>query len=141
MSEPTRGFFRPRRGGLHVSIVAAATLTWTDMPAAATEFLGNSARRVFADLTDMTSVRFFVLFTVAGAAGSVLRLQYTTDLSGAAGWTTIGADQAISGASGLYVTAAATLPAAIGAALLRVEGQVGNAAADPTFTQVGAMFS
>jgi len=135
----TRGSFGLFSASSHVMITAGAASTWTDMPLAATEYLGNTIRRIFADLTGRTSIRFFAGYSVAGFAGSVLRLQYTTDLTGAIGWTNLSGDLPIDvAAPAVQIRAADAIPAAAqGPVLVRVQGAGGNAVIDPVFVEVG----
>lgn len=110
---------------------------WTNMPAALTDY--DARLRAFADLTNMEEVRFQCAVGVAGAATAFLRLQYTTDLTGATGWTTLVSNSIA--AVGFVLGSWTALPAgAKGPVLLRFAGEGGNAAADPNFGSVMAHF-
>ncbi len=54
----------------------AALTSQTNAPSAVTEFTG-SRRRLFVDLTHATEFRSVISVTVAGAAGTVFRMQYS----------------------------------------------------------------
>ena len=70
-----------------VNILTVPTgLKWSAQPAAATEFCNTTSYRWRANLTNYSTVRLTAQILTAGAASSALRLQYTTDLTGASGW-------------------------------------------------------
>lgn len=114
---------------------------WTNMPAAPTELLGLTSMRIQTNLTGYTQVRFAVGTQVAGAANSFLWLQYSTDNStftNACGST---CPEVNTGAAGSKWTAWQTMNGTMAAdVLLRVMGQAGDAAADPTFNEVYCEF-
>jgi hypothetical protein len=61
---------------------AYSTQSWTSMPAALTEFNGNTQGRTKADLASATQARLVVhMMSTAGAASAELRAQYSTDAS------------------------------------------------------------
>jgi hypothetical protein len=55
--------------------------TWTDMPAALTEFEGATRTRQHVDLSGYLKARLVVNVVTAGAANAKLRIQYSTDLT------------------------------------------------------------
>ena len=125
----------------HVIFTIAATGgidVWTNQPSATTEFPGSTARRVQADLQRATEGRLSVNMGVAGASGSTLAAQYSTDggstwayLDGSAGPTV--AISAVDNAVGSWVNLASGAKADV---LLRLVGAGGNATADPSFRRV-----
>ena len=118
-------------------VLRATAETWSSMPAAATEFLGATSRRVPVDLTGRNFVRWWVGMSVAGAAGSTLKLQATTDLTGATGWTDLTGTVAIN-ATGLQLSAWTAIPDALKAfVLIRPQGAGGNGSTSPAFTGMG----
>jgi hypothetical protein len=120
------------------------TNIWTNMPAAATELLGVVYYRKVVDLTDCTEFRITADLFVAGVAGSDLHLEYTTDITGATGWTDAGtqATQEIDiGSTGYRTGTWTSLDASARASvLLRFIGTSGNATADPFITNLNAEF-
>jgi hypothetical protein len=62
-----------------IPILIAAATTWSNMPAALTELLGNAVRRQIRDLQQFTQFRFHVNVIAAGLAGSKLGVQYSLD--------------------------------------------------------------
>jgi len=61
---------------------AYSTQAWTSMPLALTEFNSNTQGRIKVDLTNATQARLIVhTMSTVGAAGSELRVQYSTDES------------------------------------------------------------
>lgn len=108
--------------------LASGVNSWTNQPAAQTEFLGLTHYRVKADLSDMDKVRLSARIVTAGVAGAVLGVQYSTDEST---WLPL-----TSGASlasiGTAVSTWLDIPAgAKGDVFLRLGGQGGDAVADP----------
>lgn len=114
--------------------------TWTDMPSAVTEFLGSTAGRIKYDLTPFSQARLVVrMAAVAGAAGSELRVQYSTDdstytnyLDGSTGPSTVITTNNTTFA-GAWVTIVAAARADV---FLRVVGAGGDGVADPVFGTV-----
>jgi hypothetical protein len=111
------------------------------MPAAKASLFGVG-RQQTADLTNFTQARVAVCMDAAGAAGSQIAIQYSTD--GGSSWKYLDdtADGAIGSAtpkvsiaaSGAAVSAWMTLAAAARADVrLRVVGDTGDGAADPSF--------
>jgi hypothetical protein len=108
--------------------------TWTNQPAALTE---TPQTRLSANLALYNEVRLSMNITVAGVSGALLRLQYTTDLSGATGWTYLnggtGPEIAI-GSTGIKTSPWATIVTLARAeVLLRLVGINGNGNVDPAF--------
>lgn len=113
--------------------MAVGANTWTNQPAALTEFLGLLHHRVKADLTDTDKVRLCARVSTAGATGATLKAQYSTDESA---WSDLTGTVAID-STGTKATAWADVPAgAKGDVFLRLVGQGGNATADPVLGSV-----
>lgn len=116
---------------------------WTNMPAAETEHIGTL--RSYADLTLFESYQLGIsMASAVGYAGSVIRIKYTTDLTGAGGWTTMdsAADVPIDGTTyryslgevGVIPTSARTQ------VLIGVFGQGGDGVVDPMISSITAHF-
>jgi hypothetical protein len=123
-------------GNNDITIQATAT-TWTNMPAADTEFAGTSYR-TWVNLSQASEFRFIMRVPVAGAGTADCRVQYATSDSGP--W----ANLAASGTGELSIGSAGTLATsyadiAVGAktdVIVRVMCKDGNATADPQFRNV-----
>ena len=116
---------------------------WVNQPAGSTEIWGLSRGRKLVDLTHLTEYFFSTeVFNPAGAAGAVLNLEYTTDLTGASGWTSMaGGTLSLAAANAWVNTGWVTVPTGAKAVvLLRVVGSGGNGSADPKVTNVAAQF-
>ena len=118
---------------------AYATQVWTDMPAALTEFNGNTQGRIKCDLTLATQARLVAkIMSTPGVAGSELRAQYSTDetnwfyLDGAAG-PAVAVNVANSTAISPWVTLA---PGAKADVFVRVVGIGGDGGTDPSFGNI-----
>lgn len=116
----------------------ANLVTWTNMPAALTEFAGLASTRVRGgDWTRFTQIRISCLVFTAGTAGAVLYMQYSTDNSS---WNTLTTNQLsiATGSSAIPMTAWEAIPtgAQIDAPYLRWVGSGGDAAADPILGQL-----
>jgi hypothetical protein len=121
---------------------APGAAEWSNQPNASTELWGGTTQhRRLLDLTNETQYDFVVEVRQAGTAGAVLNLEYTTDLTGATGWTSM-AGGTISLAAVAWVrTGWVSVPAGAKAVvLLRVMGSGGNGAADPQFSSLVAHF-
>lgn len=119
--------------------------SWANMPAAMTELYGNPARRNKFDATNMTQVRIVVhMGGTAGAAGSVLAPQYSTDGTNwyfPDGTTTICCSTSISSAYTTTESAWANLAAGAKAdAYWRIVGANGDGVIDPEFEIISIMF-
>lgn len=87
----------------------------TAVPAALTEWQGNTRWRTEVDLRNYTSVELVTWVMGAGSANAKMRYQYTADLTGASGWAyldgTSGPSLSLAAAgsarSQVYLTAAA----------------------------------
>ncbi|MGH7196846.1 MAG: carbohydrate binding domain-containing protein [Candidatus Saccharimonadales bacterium] len=107
---------------------------WTNMPAALTEFLGQTSSRTKFDLSDAAQVRLVANVKTAGATGSELRVQYSTDqstwnyLDGGTGPSTVIDTTGLKVSSWVTVTGGAKSDV-----FLRVVGITGDAIADPEF--------
>jgi len=130
-------------GGYAHVIIGGATFIFTNMPAAVTELPSAGARRSYADLSHYTSCRAFVTYNIAGFAGSVLRVQYTTDLTGVAGWADLTPNVAIDGSPNtLGLSAIGAIPTgARRPVLMRIVGEGGDAVVDPSFIEFGVVFT
>ena len=106
---------------------------WPAQPAAVTEFCGASTSyRWRANLTSYSTIRLTAQIVSAGAATAALRLQYTTDTTGATGWDYL---DGVSGPSvtindsGVTVSATVSIATAAKAdVLLRLVGINGDGA-------------
>ena len=124
----------------------AATITWTNMPVAITEFNALTRHRQGMDLTNYTQVRIVVNVMVAGAATpALIALQYSID-SGVT-WNYLDSTGANTGpnanisSTGLKVGSWVTIDSTAQADVwLRVIGVSGDAAADPQFGSIAAQF-
>jgi hypothetical protein len=106
---------------------ACGTNTWTNQPAALTEFLGTTVHRVKAELTDADKLRLCARVNVAGSAGSVLGVQYSLDESV---WTTL--TTVAMSSTGTKVSAWVDVPdEAKTDVFLRLAGQANNSTGDP----------
>jgi parallel beta-helix repeat protein len=115
-----------------ITFLAASSVTWSSMPAALTELLGNTRQRVKVDLTNATQMRLLANISTAGAAGSELRVQYSTDQSS---WNYVDAATGPSVAidsTGLQVSSFITIDAgAKSDVFLRIIGINGNGSTSP----------
>lgn len=109
-----------------------ASTTWTNMPAAATEFIGNP--RTMYDLTHADEVRIVVCVGVATANGATLTIQYSTDETN---WSDLTPASPNLNSTGCKNGEWGVVPAgAKSDVFLRILGQGGNGAADPQFRLV-----
>lgn len=114
--------------------LAAGTNTWTNQPAALTEFLGGTMHRAKLEFSDVSKIRFSARVNTQGVSGAVLFLQYSTDESS---WSTLATNQVSLLGTGTKVTAWEDLPAgAQGDVFVRIVGQGGNGTADPVIGNV-----
>lgn len=114
---------------------------WTNMPAALTEFLGQTNRRISLDLSIYTQWSLQAGVGVVGFAGSILGLQGSRD--GGTTWSSLDDDvvNAMSTATiaidvlGLRTTAFVSIHSnfRISGVIVRIVGSGGNATADPAF--------
>lgn len=125
--------------GLHFTSIEmyGTHAQWADMPAAATEFLAIPCRkriRTEGYAQAMSSVEVIG----AGAAGAVLRSEYTLDLTGASGWAALVGENMSIAASGVVVTNWVTLPTAAKdrEVLVRIMGESGDGVADPSVARI-----
>lgn len=106
--------------------------TWTNMPAAQTEFLGNDARRTEIDLSQMQEVRLLTGITVAGAAAAKIWVQYSINL---VDWISLEAAGAMENSIAVTgLTVSAWFPIALAArrvVTLRYMGSGGDGILDP----------
>lgn len=123
------------RGNERVIPLYSASTAWA-VPSAQTEFLGGTTRRLSVDLRRMHYCRISRGMSAAAAAGSTINIQFTTDLTGATGWTdlspTVNAD-----AANYAVSSVGSIPSAARTdVLLRIVGQGGNGTTSGTFQTV-----
>lgn len=109
-----------------------AGLIWPGPGASLAEFCESTNYRFRANLTNAATARLVATVVTAGGTGSVLRAQYTTDLTGATGWAYLdgsaGPSVAID-ATGTAVSSSVTLATAAKAdVLLRLVGLNGDGA-------------
>jgi hypothetical protein len=120
-------------------VAGYATITWTSMPAALTEFNAAARGRIKVDLTNATQARLIVhMMSTAGSANAELRAQYSTDdssfsyMDGATGPSV-----AINAANVTLVSSWVNLAAGAKAdVFLRVVGINGDGATSPTFGNI-----
>jgi hypothetical protein len=121
-------------------ITDAAAQAWTNQPAALTEFRGLTVFRQYANLETVSRIRLIARVETAGAPGSELRLQYSTDGNT---WNYLsGTDspKVSIAAVGLIQGAEVTIAAAARKAVqLRLVGINGNGTADPAFGTIEAI--
>lgn len=115
-------------------IAQGTAVTWTAMPAAETEFNGSTRQRIWADLTHANEVRLVARVPTTGAAGSQLKVQYSTDNGStwAADLLSIPID--VVGTAANAKSAWTALPLGAKAdVLLRLVGTGGDGVANPSF--------
>lgn len=106
-----------------------ASVTWTNMPNAATEFTGLP--RTKYDLTHSDQVRLVVCVGVATAAAATLKIQYSTDQ---AAWSDLTSTLGSLNSTGAKAGAWENVPAGAKAdVFLRVQGAGGDGTLDPQF--------
>lgn len=133
----TRDFPDLVQGEGETIALCAGNNSWP-VPSAETEFLSGPTRRTLADLTDRNYYRWYVGVSTAASAGSVMKLQYTTDLSGASGWTDLTGTQAVSTSGAFNVSAWAAIPSAAKAlVLIRMVASGGDGSTSANFTNIG----
>jgi hypothetical protein len=116
---------------------AAAAIQWTNMPAAATEFLGLTIHRHGASLQKIEEVRLIVNVIVAGVAGSGLRAQYSQDNVTFNPFVAPNDPQVIIDSVGMKRSAWFALPIdAKKDAVIRIIGGGGNGVVDPQFGSI-----
>jgi hypothetical protein len=115
-----------------------ANITWTNQPAALTEFTGATRYRLYFDLTSAHEARLVAHIATAGAAAASLRVQYSLD--GGVSWNYLGDVSGPSlgiGSAGTFASPWVSLePAARTDCLLRLVGINGNGVADPVFGRI-----
>ncbi len=133
-------------GTLRVTMFAGNSVTWTNMPAAAAIFAGNTSYIQKADLTNFTQCRLLVNKTsVAGAAASILEIEYSTTYTQTAASylsiSTVPATVAVNVANEYRDSGWQTLVAGAKAdVFLAVIGSGGNGTLDPQFGHVVVEF-
>ena len=125
-----------------VTLFAAGSVIWTNMPAAPTEF---GLFRTQFNLTYFSSCRMAIQTVVAGTANSHLFAQVSTD--GGTTWTALGAAGTTSPAVSMFTTGTVgTSPwVAIKTGyrtdvILRTLGSGGDGAIDPQISHIGIQF-
>ncbi len=123
-----------------ISLLLGVQQTWTNLPAASTELLSGVLYRPILDLTRFSEIALYVRRgSGVAVAGMVFDLEYTSDLTGATGWTAVGMALATPAASTLYnsLGSPTTLPAgAKGIRLWRAVASGGDGVLDPTIFSV-----
>jgi hypothetical protein len=120
---------------VNIPLMAMGTAaTWTSMPAADTEIMGSTRQRVWSDLSNAVEARLTLRVATAGATGSTIRAQYSTD--NGATWADLGTSVAID-VTGTNANAKSGWVALPGAAktdvLIRLMGLGGDGATSPSF--------
>jgi len=128
---------------IEMSSVAINGGIWTNLPAAETVFMGSTTKGIRKfDATLATQYRIVVWQTVAGYAGSDIRLQYSLD--GSTNWTNAdaaGTELDVGTGTGLKATALLDLVAgAKGYYWFRLLGKQGNGTIDPAWSEVKVEF-
>jgi hypothetical protein len=119
----------------HSLCMSTGNVTWTNMPAAATELFGLTHRRAKKDLTDVHKVRLVARVSTPGSVNAVLRAEYSVDESAWQSLTT--STLSIATPAGTKASAWDELPAgARGDVFIRVMGQSGDGTADPVVGNV-----
>lgn len=118
---------------------------WTNMPAAFTEFDGLTNSREYVNLSAFREVRFSVGVQVASAASAFLLVQYSTAASNGSAWTNLAGSQSpivnIGSTGATKTTGWVTFNSSAQAdVLLRIVGQNGDGALDPTFPVIMCEF-
>lgn len=131
----------PNLRGPSRSVFLTAGATWTNMPAALTEFNGGTTARQFLDLRPFRFARLSAnVGSVAGNTAAELRVQYSLNggstwayLDGSAGPAVVVDDDASWQVSNFVAIADA---AKVESALVRLVGITGDGAIDPVFGAV-----
>lgn len=128
-------------GGVNIPLLSPGNaLTWLLQPLAVTELLGGQAGRLQADMSSMLTGRLIANVSIAGAASSALKVQFSTNAGtawtdlfqgNAGGTAAVGVNVATAGTrvggwKFLNVTACADV-------LLRAVGLGGNGITGPAF--------
>ena len=113
-----------------VTLVGAST-TWTNMPSAATEFMGTP--RTKYDLTNADNVRIVANVGVIGNTGATLKIQYSTDETNWFDLTGTVTVDVLNTRVGAWVAVPA---GAKGDVFVRILGAGGNGVIDPQFRLV-----
>ena len=128
-------------------LLSVGGLTWTNQPAALTEFAGVQSRRSHADLRNAVDFRFFMqVVTASLVTAANLFLQFSTD--GGANWANAEAGGTTNGhlssaSAGAKISPWVPLHASakVDGVLLRAAGTAGtDSTGDPGFGHVGAYF-
>jgi hypothetical protein len=117
-------------------LLNVGNVTWTNMPAAATEFLGVVHRRARVLLADTDRIRLVARVSTLGSANAVLRAEYSLDESA---WSTLTPDLAIGGGSaGTRTSSWGDVPAEAKNqdVVVRLMGESGNGTADPVLGNI-----
>lgn len=122
---------------VHIMNSGTATQNFASMPAVDTEW--NKRLRRVENFADYTSCRLIAYVVGSGSAGSSFFIEYTTDLSGATGWTALGATLAVDSTSNDAPNIGSTVSIPTGAKttiLIRVMGTGGNGSSSPSFSNM-----
>lgn len=144
----------PNNAGPRMEVHLTAGATWTDMPAALTEFNGATSGRKRVDLRPFNFARLSAnVGATAGAANAILQVQYSLDDGSTWAYidgltTTSGGPQAPVGStnSGTAKTNAGPWVAIVAAAkvegaLIRLVGLTGDGTVDPVLGAASVTFA
>ncbi len=116
----------------------AVPVTWTGMPAALTEFLGTAWHEGAMDFTPTDDCNTVVNVVVAGTAGAILKIQYSSD--GGTTWADVMPGQDVSiAAAGLQINGNMIVAAGariVGGVLIRLVGSGRNGVVSPQFGDI-----
>lgn len=122
-------------------IFTGGNFDWPNQPAGSQELNNDPSYRKLVDLTNETQYLLAAETQNAGTAGAVLDLEYTTDLTGASGWTSMAGGTVSMGAAAWSYTGWQNIPTGAKAVVvLRIVGSGGNGTADPRLRNVLAQF-
>lgn len=119
--------------------LSGAQQTWTDMPSAATEFLGLRNSRAWVNASQYRFARISAQVTTAGAAGSKLRLYYKTSDGTFGTFSTAGTTDIEIPIDATGTVKSAWIALATGAkadVIFTVGGVSGDGAADPVIGNI-----
>lgn len=133
-----------RTHGIDTVPLSASTVTWTNMPAALTEFNGARSTRVWVDASQYRWARITAQVNVAGAAGSKLRLYYKTSDGAFNTFSTAGTSDIEVAVSAIGLVKSSWIPLAAAAradVIFAIGGITGDGAADPEFGAISVQYA
>jgi hypothetical protein len=118
-----------------ITLVAVQSFTWTNMPVALTEFMGDAYARTEVDLTSAAQSRVTVrIRATAPKANAKIIIQYSTDESA---WTNLCSVTMPATANKTNVGTWTDVPAGAKAdVFIRIAGQDGDGVIDPNFSLI-----